>query len=709
MFQFADAAYILLDFHVSIFDDSQIDIFLDDLCNAYRGNTVINNTRQHAHINRNDDKDNQDASHIALDSNYFRLENNSDIHIDSYFPIKHPFEQALYQTYLIDVMTSIDMASLAVSVYLANHIMSQQHDVTLGIHVPSHLPNDLHGNIVPLTLTIDAKDVCQRFTTDFNKCVLQNMSQLQCAKSSLSLETIFHCYHHMMSCCNDVIEDVHQIHDAHTSLADIEIFPHQHGFKIIYNSAAYDLLSIETLSDLVRNIYLQITEENGNKRTTVDELNLMTERDIQLYDDINLSLPEIDDAQTVVTLFEQQVEATPNHVAVQFDGVFITYQTLNARANDLAHRLRNQYGVEPNDRVAVIAEKSIEMIIAMIGVLKAGGAYVPIDPNYPSDRQEYILKDATPKVVITYQALYENGKQNINHIDLNKIAWKNIDNLSKCNTLEDHAYVIYTSGTTGNPKGTLIPHRGIVRLVHQNHYVPLNEETTILLSGTIAFDAATFEIYGALLNGGKLIVAKKEQLLNPIAVEQLINENDVNTMWLTSSLFNQIASERIEVLVPLKYLLIGGEVLNAKWVDLLNQKPKHPQIINGYGPTENTTFTTTYNIPNKVPNRIPIGKPILGTHVYIMQGERRCGVGIPGELCTSGFGLAAGYLNQPELTADKFIKDSNINQLMYRSGDIVRLLPDGNIDYLYRKDKQVKIRGFRIELSEIEHVTLLDI
>ena len=297
LFQFADAAYILLDFHVSIFDDSQIDIFLDDLCNAYRGNTVINNTRQHAHLNRNDDKDNQDASHIALDSNYFRLENNSDIHIDSYLPIKHPFEQALYQTYLIDDMTSIDLPSLAVSVYLANHIMSQQHDVTLGIHVPSHLPNDLHGNIVPLTLTIDAKDVCQRFTTDFNKSVLQNMSQLQCAKSSLSLETIFHCYHQMMSCCNDVIEDVHQIHDAHTSLADIEIFPHQHGFKIIYNSAAYDLLSIETLSDLVQNIYLQITEENGNKRTTVDELNLMTESDIQLYDDINLSLPEIDDAQ----------------------------------------------------------------------------------------------------------------------------------------------------------------------------------------------------------------------------------------------------------------------------------------------------------------------------------------------------------------------------------------------------------------------------
>ncbi|MGV1143686.1 hypothetical protein ACV56Z_10640 [Staphylococcus aureus] len=175
-------------------------------------------------------------------------------------------------------------------------------------------------------------------------------------------------------------------------------------------------------------------------------------------------------------------------------------------------------------------------------------------------------------------------------------------------------------------------------------------------------------------------------------------------MWLTSSLFNQIASERIEVLVPLKYLLIGGEVLNAKWVDLLNQKPKHPQIINGYGPTENTTFTTTYNIPNS----FQIVFLLVNRFWVLMFISCKASVGVAlvflEVLCTSGFGLAAGYLNQPELTADKFIKDSNINQLMYRSGDIVRLLPDGNIDYLYRKDKQVKIlEGFRIQLSEVEH------
>ena len=173
-------------------------------------------------------------------------------------------------------------------------------------------------------------------------------------------------------------------------------------------------------------------------------------------------------------------------------------------------------------------------------------------------------------------------------------------------------------------------------------------------------------------------------------------------MWLTSSLFNQIASERIEVLEPLTYLLIGGEVLNAKWVNLLNSRQRHPEIINGYGPTENTTFTTTYAIPEEMPARIPIGQPINGTTVYVMQGDRLCGVGIPGELCIGGVGLAKGYLNQPELTAERFVTSPFENERLYRSGDLVRLQEDGHIDYISRIDKQVKIRGFRIELSEIE-------
>ncbi|MDU2311023.1 MAG: non-ribosomal peptide synthetase, partial [Staphylococcus epidermidis] len=245
-----------------------------------------------------------------------------------------------------------------------------------------------------------------------------------------------------------------------------------------------------------------------------------------------------------------------------------------------------------------------------------------------------------------------------------------IDNPRGINCSEDIAYVIYTSGTTGKPKGTLVPHRGIDRLVHNPNYVELNENTAVLLSGTVAFDAATFEIYGPLLNGGRLVITSKDTLLNPQLLDQAITENKVNTMWLTSSLFNQIASERIEALESLTYLLIGGEVLNAKWVHLLNSRECHPQIINGYGPTENTTFTTTFAIPQEM----PIG----------------------------GAGLAKGYLNQPKLTAERFIQSPFNNEMLYRSGDLVRLQEDGNIDYISRIDKQVKIRGFRIELSEIE-------
>lgn len=705
LFQFTDATFILLDFHVTIFDDSQLDIFLNDMSSAYRDINSLYYTKHISHLSdKQKDKctHNQDESHIHSDC--FRLENNSDVYKESYFPIKFTYEQAIYKQYLIDDMSSVDIKSLAVSVYLANHIISQQHDVTLGMHIPPRFPSSedllsLHGSVVPLTLKIDNQEPCHHVVSEFGNIVFKNANTLQSANTLLSLETIFHCYHQTVTYCNDVVMDIHQIHDTHTSLADIEIFPNEYGYKIIYNSEAYDLLSIETLNNLMKNIYVQISR---NKKMTIGELNLMTENDMKIYDSINLNISAIDNKHTVVDLFERQVEATPNHIAVKFEGKAMTYQTLNARANDLARRLRLHYNVKPNDRIAIIANRSIEMIVAMLGVLKAGGAYVPIDSDYPDERQSYILNDAMPKVVITYQVSYKNSKQNIAHIELEQVNWQDADNLQRCNTNENHAYVIYTSGTTGKPKGTLIPHRGIVRLVHRNHYVPLNEATTVLLSGTIAFDAATFEIYGALLNGGTIIVTTKEQLLNPMALGRLIKENDVNTMWLTSSLYNQIASERIEILEPLSYLLIGGEVLNAKWVNLLNQRLKHPQIINGYGPTENTTFTTTYAMPSEVPRRIPIGKPILGTHVYVMQGQRCCGLGVPGELCIGGLGLATGYLNQPKMTADKFIMNAKNHQLMYKSGDIVRLLPDGNIDYLYRMDKQVKIRGFRIELSEIE-------
>ena len=213
--------------------------------------------------------------------------------------------------------------------------------------------------------------------------------------------------------------------------------------------------------------------------------------------------------------------------------------------------------------MALIADRSLEMIVGMLGILKAGAGYLPIDPDYPDERTNYIIEDARPKAIVTYHTTLQSD---LPKVKLETLEWSmahHIDNPRRINSTEDIAYVIYTSGTTGRPKGTLVPHRGIDRLVHKPNYVKLNETTTVLLSGTVAFDAATFEIYGALLNGGRLVITSKDTLLNPTLLGQAIAENKVNTMWLTSSLFNQIASERIEALESLTYLLIGGEVLNA--------------------------------------------------------------------------------------------------------------------------------------------------
>ncbi|MDE9438942.1 amino acid adenylation domain-containing protein [Staphylococcus xylosus] len=387
-----------------------------------------------------------------------------------------------------------------------------------------------------------------------------------------------------------------------------------------------------------------------------------------------------------------------NDVALVFKNESLTYDVLNQRVNQVAHYLRS-LDIQPNEHVCILAERSIEMVIAILGTIKAGAAYVAIDPQAPQSRVKYIVDDAKSRIILLHNVAYNQPGPTKN---ISEIVCSNTSNPTIINHLDDTVNVIYTSGTTGKPKGTLIRNRSIERLVINSKYVPLNSDTVILLSGTIAFDATTFEIFGALLNGGTLVITQQSTLLDPNELEKAIINHGVNTMWLTSSLFNQVVSEKIEALESLKYLLIGGEALSTKWVNLLNSREKHPQIINGYGPTESTTFTTTFVIRDLYESHIPIGQPINQTQVYVMQGEQQCGFGVPGELYIAGDGLAKGYLNQPEQTQNKFIDNPFGEGKLYKSGDLVRLRPDGNLDYIGRKDKQVKIRGFRIELTEIE-------
>ncbi len=713
IYQFLDDAYLLLDFHSTIFDESQFNDFLRQLNTAY-AHSLCHEHSVSDFYNMIKEM-NEETELVAHQSKNFKVLN-ADHDNYAYMPVRNASEKKKMRS-IYTPLSSLDVNQLIVSTYLANHFMSQSSEVTLGIHFPMEyekedemmLPNT---SIAPLNMNIDQNATVESIITECHK-ILEGFKKYgvsfvtQPKAEMLEIETMVHIATvHQQFELNHICHHLNRLYSETSSLADLEIYPHvQGGFDLVYNAHAYDDLTVNTLIKLISSIYMQITQ---NSSLSVKEIQLSDQIDLTKYDMINQQNDDLNidtgSYETVVERFEYQVQQHPESIALIFEQQLMTYNELNQHANLLAQRLRSTYRIEPNDTVALIADRSLEMIVGMLGILKAGAGYLPIDPDYPDERTNYIIEDARPKAIVTYHTTLQSD---LPKVKLETLEWSmahHIDNPRRINSTEDIAYVIYTSGTTGRPKGTLVPHRGIDRLVHKPNYVKLNETTTVLLSGTVAFDAATFEIYGALLNGGRLVITSKDTLLNPTLLGQAIAENKVNTMWLTSSLFNQIASERIEALESLTYLLIGGEVLNAKWVHLLNSRERHPQIINGYGPTENTTFTTTFAIPPELPSRIPIGLPISGTTVYVMQGERICGVGVPGELCIGGAGLAKGYLNQPELTAERFIQSPFKNETLYRSGDLVRLQEDGNIDYISRIDKQVKIRGFRIELSEIEKV-----
>ncbi|HRR78238.1 MAG TPA: amino acid adenylation domain-containing protein [Ruminococcus sp.] len=436
---------------------------------------------------------------------------------------------------------------------------------------------------------------------------------------------------------------------------------------------------------------------------------LLTDIDIIPYkekqlilNDFNATETEYPRDKTVVELFEEQVKKTPDNTALVFGDKKLTYAELNARANSLAHRLR-ELGVKPDDFVAIIADKSIEIIEGIYGIIKAGGAYLPIDPTYPEDRIAFILEDSAAKVVLKFTDEPLNIPADLTVIDLSdeKVWNGNSSDPETVNKPEDAIYCIYTSGTTGKPKGVVVEHHNVVKLVMNCDYTELNEESVILQTGQLMFDASTFEVWGASLNGGTLHLISKENMLNAATFKNYLIDNKVNTLFITTALFNQFIGEDKTIFNSLKHLMFGGEATSERHVEMLRSQNTDVDFRNVYGPTETTTFAAHYIIKEKV-DKTPIGKPISNTQMYVLNGNELCGIGVPGELCIAGDGLARGYLNRPELTAEKFVKNPFGEGRMYRTGDLARWLPDGNIEFLGRIDEQVKIHGFRIELGEIE-------
>jgi amino acid adenylation domain-containing protein len=412
---------------------------------------------------------------------------------------------------------------------------------------------------------------------------------------------------------------------------------------------------------------------------------------------------------SVPALFQAAAAATPDAVAVRADGAALTYAELNAAANRLARHLR-AHGVGVDGRVGVSMERSAELVVALLAILKAGAAYVPLDPGYPDDRLAYMRRDSGTELVLVADdapAWTEGARVVSLAAEKEAIAARCAEDLEDVGYDADAlAYVVYTSGSTGEPKGVAVPHRAVVRLVRGADWVRLGADETLLLLAPVAFDASTFEIWGALLNGSALVVHPPE-VPDPARLGAFLRDQGVTTLWMTAGLFHQVVDADPSSLAGVHQVLTGGDVVSPAHVRRLLDAVPEIRVINGYGPTENTTFTTTHTVRAEDLNRpsLPIGKPVAGTQAYVVDGRMRpLPAGVPGELVTGGEGVARGYVGRPGLTAEKFVPDpfGAPGSRLYRTGDRVRWADDGTVEFLGRIDRQLKVRGFRIEPGEIE-------
>lgn len=478
--------------------------------------------------------------------------------------------------------------------------------------------------------------------------------------------------------------------------------------KLEYNT---DLFDRETIERMTGHFLTLLEAVAAAPDELLSGLPLLTEverhRMLVEWNDTGSDYPK---NKCIHELFEQQVERVPEAVALVFEDRRLSYRELNSQANQLAHQLI-KLGVGPDVPVGVCLDRSLEMIVGILAILKAGGAYLPFDPGLPQDRIAFMLEDAGISIILTqkrFSGLSVLRDRQIVCLDDFRASSGEYPESNPANRTgpENLAYVMYTSGSTGQPKGVEIPHRGVVRLLTGVDYAVFDDRQTFLQLAPASFDASTFELWGALLHGSRCVLYPG-QIATPHQLGDIIRSEGVTTLWLTSSFFNVVMDTCPEALSGVSQLLTGGEALSPLHVQKALKALPGTRIINGYGPTENTTFTCCYPIPDQpVRAGIPIGRPISNTKVYILDKHLQpVPIGVKGELCIGGDGLARGYLDQPELTREKFIPDpfsTDPGALLYKSGDITSYLPSGDIEFHGRSDGQVKIRGFRIEPGEIE-------
>ncbi|TCO70410.1 non-ribosomal peptide synthetase [Marinisporobacter balticus] len=485
-----------------------------------------------------------------------------------------------------------------------------------------------------------------------------------------------------------------------------------------------ELFTTETINRMLDSFIIYMEDGVENPQKQIKELEIITKQEKQkILENFNPAImpylrskgEEKSTGRNIVTQLYEQAEKTPDNTALISNDRVITYREFNKKTNQIARMLLD-HSVKRESVVGIIMEHSFEMMLGLIGILKAGSAYLPIDPGYPADRIEYMLKDCGVEVLLVQKKFEDlagiNAAKPVRTIVLDSTETLQYDDNDLVVEIDGHdlAYVIYTSGSTGKPKGVMVEHRSLYNIIEYSHaQCPTYENDTILLKGAYCFDGTALEIYSWFFEGARLAILEPGAEKDPLRILEAIEKYNVTYIFLPTSMLNAfldvIEEQDLHALKDLKYTIVGGAALSATTVDKFHKLTNKTLLVNQYGPTESTVYATAYKLDrNKVQCKVPIGTPAANMGVYILdKSQNLVSINIAGEICLSGIGLARGYINNPELTAEKFVSNPFLcGERMYKTGDIGKWMPDGTIAYLGRKDRQVKIRGFRVEPGEIE-------
>lgn len=485
-----------------------------------------------------------------------------------------------------------------------------------------------------------------------------------------------------------------------------------------------DLFTAETINRMLKSFIIYMENGVDNPRNQIKELEILAKQEKQqILENFNSAIipylhsqgKEKSKGKNVVTRLYEQANKTPDNIALVSNDDVITYGEFNKKTNQIA-RMLWENDAKHESVVGIIMEHSFEMMLALIGILKSGSAYLPIDPSYPTDRINYMIKDCGVEVLLVqkkFEGLVgENGEKPVKTIVLDSTETLQYDDNDLSVEIDGHdlAYVIYTSGSTGKPKGVMVEHRSIYNIIKFSHeQYPTYKNDTILLKGAYCFDGTALELYSWFFEGARLAILEPGAEKDPMKILEAIKKYNVTYLFLPTSMLNTfldaIEEQDLHALKNLKYTMVGGAALSAATVNKFHKLTNKTLLVNQYGPSEATVYATHYDFNgNNVQSEVPIGTPVANMGVYILdKSQNLVPINVAGELCLSGIGLARGYVNNPELTAEKFVDNPFVSgERMYKTGDIAKWRPDGTIEYLGRKDRQVKIRGFRVEPGEIE-------